>query len=40
MFETFTDANFAEKVEKSDKLVVVDLRRMVRPMPDGRPDHT
>jgi thioredoxin 1 len=25
MFETFTDANFAEKVEKSDKLVVVDL---------------
>ena len=25
MFETFTDANFVEKVEKSDKLVVVDL---------------
>jgi thioredoxin 1 len=25
MFETFTDTNFAEKVEKSDKLVVVDL---------------
>jgi len=25
MFETFTDANFTEKVEKSDKLVVVDL---------------
>ncbi len=25
MFETFTDADFAEKVEKSDKLVVVDL---------------
>ena len=25
MFETFTDTNFAEKVEKSDKLVIVDL---------------
>ena len=25
MFETFTDANFVEKVEKADKLVVVDL---------------
>jgi len=25
MFETFTDANFTEKVEKSDKLAVVDL---------------
>jgi len=25
MFETFTDANFAELVEKSDKLAVVDL---------------
>ena len=25
MFETFTDANFVEKVEKADKLVIVDL---------------
>ncbi len=25
MFETFTDANFTEKVEKADKLVIVDL---------------
>ena len=39
MFETFTDANFTEKVEKSDKLVLVDLSaewcgpcRMVSPI--------
>ncbi len=39
MFETFTDSNFAEKVEKSDKLAIVDLSaewcgpcRMVSPI--------
>jgi thioredoxin 1 len=39
MFETFTDANFEEKAEKSDKLVIVDLSaewcgpcRMVSPI--------
>jgi len=39
MFETFTDANFDEKVIKSDKLVIVDLSaewcgpcRMVSPI--------
>jgi thioredoxin 1 len=39
MFETLTDANFVEKVEKSDKLAVIDLSaewcgpcRMVSPI--------
>lgn len=39
MFETFTDANFEEKVEKTDKLAIVDLTaewcgpcRMVAPI--------